>query len=111
MSQLFFQRIDILLKEIGSDETDTAVDVESNSSWRDNGSRIIHIKTITRPEYQDHDQRAAVAEEQGLESVLLFPTLGCGVEEFEGLPIVRLNDAPMTGVGATLAKKPAGSAA
>jgi hypothetical protein len=34
-----------------------------------------------RPEYQDHDLRAGVAEEQGLESVLLFPTLGCGVEE------------------------------
>jgi len=34
-----------------------------------------------RPEYQDHDLRAEVAEEQGLASVLLFPTLGCGVEE------------------------------
>ncbi|HEX4016743.1 MAG TPA: amidohydrolase family protein [Frankiaceae bacterium] len=34
-----------------------------------------------RPEYQDHDLRAEVAEAQGLESVLLFPTLGCGVEE------------------------------
>ncbi|HEX3598435.1 MAG TPA: undecaprenyl-phosphate glucose phosphotransferase [Polyangiaceae bacterium] len=27
-------------------------------------------------------------------------TLGCGVEEFEGVPIVRLNDAPMTEMGA-----------
>lgn len=34
-----------------------------------------------RPEYQDHERRAEVAREQGLESVLLFPTLGCGVEE------------------------------
>jgi Undecaprenyl-phosphate glucose phosphotransferase len=29
-------------------------------------------------------------------------TLGCGVEEFEGLPIVRLNDAPMSDTGAVL---------
>jgi Undecaprenyl-phosphate glucose phosphotransferase len=29
-------------------------------------------------------------------------TLGCGVEEFEGLPIVRLNDSPMIGTGGIL---------
>ncbi len=29
-------------------------------------------------------------------------TLGCDVEEFEGVPIVRLNDAPMSGMGAVL---------
>jgi len=29
-------------------------------------------------------------------------TLGCDVEEFEGLPIVRLNDAPMSGTGAVV---------
>jgi predicted TIM-barrel fold metal-dependent hydrolase len=34
-----------------------------------------------KPEYQDRDQRAALAERQGLGAVLLFPTLGCGVEE------------------------------
>jgi predicted TIM-barrel fold metal-dependent hydrolase len=34
-----------------------------------------------RPEYQDHDARAEVAERQGLGGALLFPTLGCGVEE------------------------------
>ena len=34
-----------------------------------------------RPEYRDRDARVAVAEEQGLDAVLLFPTLGCGVEE------------------------------
>lgn len=34
-----------------------------------------------RPEYQDRDQRVAVSGEQGLGAVLLFPTLGCGVEE------------------------------
>jgi predicted TIM-barrel fold metal-dependent hydrolase len=34
-----------------------------------------------RAEYRDRDQRVAVAEQQGLEAVLLFPTLGCGVEE------------------------------
>jgi predicted TIM-barrel fold metal-dependent hydrolase len=34
-----------------------------------------------RIEYQDRDERAAVAERQGLGGVLLFPTLGCGVEE------------------------------
>jgi predicted TIM-barrel fold metal-dependent hydrolase len=34
-----------------------------------------------RPEYQDHDARVEVAGRQGLEAVMLFPTLGCGVEE------------------------------
>ncbi|SQD94929.1 MULTISPECIES: amidohydrolase family protein [unclassified Parafrankia] len=32
-------------------------------------------------EYQGRDERVAVAESQGLDAVLLFPTLGCGVEE------------------------------
>ena len=34
-----------------------------------------------RAEYRDRDARVAVVEEQGLDAVLLFPTLGCGVEE------------------------------
>ena len=33
------------------------------------------------PEYQGRDARLAVMDEQGLGSALLFPTLGCGVEE------------------------------
>ena len=33
------------------------------------------------PEYQDRDRRIAIADEQGLGAVFLFPTLGCGVEE------------------------------
>jgi predicted TIM-barrel fold metal-dependent hydrolase len=34
-----------------------------------------------KPEYQNRAARTAVAERQGLGGVLLFPTLGCGVEE------------------------------
>lgn len=34
-----------------------------------------------RAEYRDRDARVAVMNEQGLEAALLFPTLGCGVEE------------------------------
>ena len=34
-----------------------------------------------REEYRDRDKRLEVVESQGLESVLLFPTLGCGVEQ------------------------------
>jgi predicted TIM-barrel fold metal-dependent hydrolase len=34
-----------------------------------------------RAEYRDRDVRASLAEQQGLGAVLLFPTLGCGVEE------------------------------
>ncbi len=34
-----------------------------------------------RAEYRDREARLAVAESQGLDAVLLFPTLGCGVEE------------------------------
>ena len=33
-----------------------------------------------KPEYRDRDARLAVMDEQGLERVLLFPTLACGVE-------------------------------
>src|SRR3546814_3223583 len=34
-----------------------------------------------REEYQDRDKRIAVMDEQGRGAALLFPTLGCGVEE------------------------------
>ncbi len=34
-----------------------------------------------RPEYRDRDRRIEVMDEQGLGAALLFPTLGCGVEE------------------------------
>jgi predicted TIM-barrel fold metal-dependent hydrolase len=43
-----------------------------------------------RPEYQDRDRRIQVMDEQGLGSALLFPTLGCGVEE------ALRNDIPAT---------------
>jgi predicted TIM-barrel fold metal-dependent hydrolase len=33
------------------------------------------------PEYQDRDARERVAERQGLDGIMLFPTFGCGVEE------------------------------
>src|SRR5688572_28854682 len=34
-----------------------------------------------RVEYRDRDKRVEVTEAQGLDAALLFPTLGCGVEE------------------------------
>ncbi|CAM4455890.1 putative metal-dependent hydrolase of the TIM-barrel fold protein [Mycobacterium basiliense] len=34
-----------------------------------------------RPEYQDRDARAAVIDGQGIETAIMFPTFGCGVEE------------------------------
>ena len=34
-----------------------------------------------RSEYRNRDARLEVMDEQGLETILLFPTLGCGVEE------------------------------
>lgn len=34
-----------------------------------------------RAEYRDRDRRVEVMDEQGLGAALLFPTLGCGVEE------------------------------
>lgn len=34
-----------------------------------------------RREYRDRDARVTVVEAQGLDTILLFPTLGCGVEE------------------------------
>jgi len=33
------------------------------------------------PEYRDHNARIAKMDEQGLAAILLFPTLGCGVEQ------------------------------
>ncbi|HXY92381.1 MAG TPA: amidohydrolase family protein [Acidimicrobiia bacterium] len=42
------------------------------------------------PEYQDPDARLAVLDEQGLDRALLFPTLGCGVEQ------VLRSDVPAT---------------
>ena len=43
-------------------------------------SKLMQVEPLRR-EYRDRDARVAVAEEQGLDGVLLFPTLGCGVEE------------------------------
>ncbi|MBX6387941.1 MAG: amidohydrolase family protein [Frankia sp.] len=34
-----------------------------------------------RPEYRDRDARIATMDAQGLDAILLFPTLGCGVEQ------------------------------
>ncbi|KZS65940.1 amidohydrolase family protein [Mycobacterium pseudokansasii] len=38
-------------------------------------------KLELRPEYQHRDARVAVLESQGIETILVFPTFGCGVEE------------------------------
>ncbi|BCI86704.1 hypothetical protein NIIDMKKI_19100 [Mycobacterium kansasii] len=38
-------------------------------------------KLELRPEYQHRDVRVAVLESQGIETILVFPTFGCGVEE------------------------------
>jgi len=38
-------------------------------------------KLELRPEYRDRDARAAVIDSQGIETGIMFPTFGCGVEE------------------------------
>ncbi|MET7772608.1 amidohydrolase family protein [Nocardia sp. NPDC005366] len=38
-------------------------------------------KLELRPEYRDRDARVAVVDKQGIETILMFPTFGCGVEE------------------------------
>jgi predicted TIM-barrel fold metal-dependent hydrolase len=43
-------------------------------------SKLMRVEPL-RIEYRDRDARVKVAEEQGLDAALLFPTLGCGVEE------------------------------
>src|SRR6185436_6519861 len=43
-------------------------------------SRLMKVEPL-RIEYRDRDARVTIAEEQGLDAALLFPTLGCGVEE------------------------------
>jgi predicted TIM-barrel fold metal-dependent hydrolase len=50
---------------------------------------LMQVEPI-RAEYRDRDQRVKVMDDQGLGAALLFPTLGCGVEE--GLR----NDIPAT---------------
>jgi predicted TIM-barrel fold metal-dependent hydrolase len=52
-------------------------------------------RTLTRVEpisacYRDRDARLAKMDEQGLEAALLFPTLGCGVEQ------ALMHDVPAT---------------
>jgi predicted TIM-barrel fold metal-dependent hydrolase len=43
-------------------------------------SKLMRVEPL-RIEYRDRDARAGIVEEQGLDAVLLFPTLGCGVEQ------------------------------
>ena len=38
-------------------------------------------KLELRPEYQNRDARVAIIDEQGIETGIMFPTFGCGVEE------------------------------
>jgi predicted TIM-barrel fold metal-dependent hydrolase len=45
-----------------------------------NPATLIKVEPL-RAEYRDRDARLAVADAQGLDAALLFPTLGCGVEE------------------------------
>jgi hypothetical protein len=52
-------------------------------------SKLVKVEPL-RIEYRDRDARLAVTEEQGLDAVLLFPTLGCGVEQ------ALRNDVPAT---------------
>ena len=43
-------------------------------------SKLMRVEPL-RIEYRDRNARHTVAEEQGIDGALLFPTLGCGVEE------------------------------
>ena len=43
-------------------------------------AKLMKVEPL-RIEYRDRDARLTIAEDQGLDAVLLFPTLGCGVEE------------------------------
>jgi predicted TIM-barrel fold metal-dependent hydrolase len=43
-------------------------------------SQLMKVEPL-RIEYRDRDARVRIAQEQGLDAALLFPTLGCGVEE------------------------------
>jgi predicted TIM-barrel fold metal-dependent hydrolase len=45
-----------------------------------NPASLMKVEPL-RSEYRERDARIAVADAQGLDAVLLFPTLGCGVEE------------------------------
>jgi predicted TIM-barrel fold metal-dependent hydrolase len=43
-------------------------------------SKLMRVEPL-RSEYRDRNARRTVAQQQGLDGALLFPTLGCGVEE------------------------------
>jgi predicted TIM-barrel fold metal-dependent hydrolase len=43
-------------------------------------ARMMKVEPL-RIEYRDREARRKIADEQGLDGALLFPTLGCGVEE------------------------------
>src|SRR5512143_1545641 len=45
-----------------------------------NPASLMKVEPL-RTEYRDRDARIAALDAQGLDAVLLFPTLGCGVEE------------------------------
>jgi len=52
-------------------------------------SKLMKVEPL-RIEYRDREARVRVMDEQGLDAALLFPTLGCGVEE------ALRNDVPAT---------------
>jgi len=43
---------------------------------------LMQVESIEmRPEYRDRSARVAILDEQEIETILMFPTFGCGVEE------------------------------
>ncbi len=60
---------------------------------------------LPRPQYGDLDRVLGAIRDETVEIQLVpdiheYVTLGCEVEDFEGLPIVNINDSPLRGWGA-----------
>jgi Undecaprenyl-phosphate glucose phosphotransferase len=77
-------------------------------------SRIIHehpvdqvLISLPRSQYPDLDRvlellRDEIIDIQLVPDIHEYVTLGCEIEDFDGLPIVNLNDSPLNGWGAII---------
>lgn len=63
------------------------------------------LLALPRHQYADLDRILALLKDEMIEIQLIpdiheYVTLGCAIEDFDGLPIVNINDSPLNGWGA-----------
>jgi Undecaprenyl-phosphate glucose phosphotransferase len=113
-----FPELGIRMMGVVTHENSQAVSIQDKPVLAKFGQikEILHEKhpdqlliALPRHQYAELDRILALIKDETIDIQLVpdiheYVTLGCEVEDFDGLPIVHINDSPLTGWGA-LAKR------